>query len=199
MLERWLWKRRAALNFAVNPPSSTNKECELSTQPISSNASADAPEIGQYWPGQGGLYAGIVPAGEAHHHPRHLIVSVDEVDGVAWGGWHESETDARSSHDGSTNTWALMVCGHEHPAAQWAADYTKDGHADFHLPSRSELQFASVTMRNEFAPAWYWSSTEHSWATAWGRSFGDDEARRIVESKDASGRARAVRTIPVRE
>ncbi|HWX10395.1 MAG TPA: hypothetical protein VNZ04_00095 [Trinickia sp.] len=169
----------------------------MSTQPISNTASAAAPEIGQYWPGQGGLYAGIVPANEGHL-PRHLIVSVDEVDGVAWGGREESETDARSSHNGSTNTWALMVCGHEHPAAQWAADYTKDGHADFHLPSRSELQVAAVAMRNEFAPAWYWSSTQHSWATAWGRSFGDDEARRIVESKDVSGRARAVRTIPLR-
>ncbi len=171
----------------------------MSNLPISSTVSAITPEIGKYWPEQGGLYAGVVPAGEEHRHHRHLIVSVDEADDVAWGGWDASETDARSSHDGSTNTWALMVCGHAHPAAQWAADYTKDGHTDFHLPSRRELQVAAATMRDKFAPAWHWSSTEHSWATAWGHSFGDDEARLSVESKNASGHARAVRTIPVRE
>jgi hypothetical protein len=191
MLERWPW---IVERPRISP--STNKECELSTLPISSNLSEVTPGIGEYWPGQGGLYAGIMPGSEGHH-ARHLIVSVDEVDGVAWGGWNASETDARSSHDGSTNTWALMGCGHAHPAAQWAADYTKDGHTDFHLPSRRELEVAAGTMRDAFAPAWYWSSTEHSWATAWGRSFGNDEARRIVESKYESGRARAVRTIPV--
>ncbi|MEA3120876.1 MAG: hypothetical protein QOH33_417 [Paraburkholderia sp.] len=168
----------------------------MPTVPTLSIASEAAPEVGQYWPGQGGLYAGIVPVSDGQHS-RHLIVSIDEVDGVAWGGSNASETDARSLHDGSTNTWALMVCGHEHPAAQWAADYTKDGHADFHLPSRRELQVAAATMRDQFAPQWYWSSSEHGWATALGHSFGEDDAPRIVESKNVLGRARAVRTIPV--
>jgi hypothetical protein len=167
----------------------------MSTQPISNNETAVVPEIGQYWPGEGGIYAGIIPDYEGRH-PRHLIVSVDEVEGVEWGDEKEWEADARSPHDGATNTWALLGCGHTHPAAQWAADYTKDGHTDFHLPSRRELQAAAVSIGDTFAPAWYWSSTEHTWATAWGGSF---ENAKEIESKDALGRARAVRTIAVRE
>lgn len=89
------------------------------------------------------------------------------------------------------------MCGHEHPAAQWAADYTKDGHTDFHLPSRRELEVAAAAIRDELAPEWYWSSTQHTWATARGRSFAEADEHRTVESKNARERARAVRTIPV--
>lgn len=163
---------------------------------ISNAISVLEPKVGHYWPGQGGIYAGIMPDYEGNY-PRHLIVSADEVNDIEWGGWDEWEASAKSPHDGKTNTWALLVCGHEHPAAQWAADYTKDGHTDFHLPSRRELEVAAAAIRDELAPEWYWSSTQHTWATARGRSFAEADEHRTAESKNARGRARAVRTIPV--
>lgn len=154
------------------------------------------PKVGEYWPGQGGIYAGIIPDYQGYQS-RHLVVSVDEAVNVDWGGPKEHELDARSRDDGHANTWALSVCGHSHPAAEWAYDYTKDGHSDFHLPSRRELQIAASAIPDKFAPDWYWSSTEHSWPTALGRSFARDETYIDIKSKDELGRARAFRTIPV--
>jgi len=159
-----------------------------------SNLGIDAPNVGEYWVGQGGIYAGIMPD-YVGHSPQHLIFSVDEATSLEWGGYGAAEPDAQSLHDGNANSAALTKCMHRHPAAQWASDYTKDGHADFHLPSRKEWEIAGVTIQNTFARnAWYWSSSEHSRTSAYGINFNGMDAVHLYKSYP--GNARAVRTIP---
>jgi hypothetical protein len=152
------------------------------------------PAIGEYWFGQGGIYAGIMPD-FVGRNPLHLIFSVDEATGVRWGGYLANESGAMSSYDGAANTSALVASKYSHPAAEWAAEYVKDGHADFHLPSRQEWDVASVTIREQFLRNdWYWSSTQHSPTMAWGRNFNSIDLH--YSHKAFPGRARAVRTVP---
>ncbi|MGG1946006.1 hypothetical protein AB1286_14485 [Trinickia sp. NRRL B-1857] len=161
---------------------------------------ADAPPLGEYWTGQGGLYAGVIPDYEGHH-PRVLIVSEHEAVDVAWGGAGETEDGAHDRSNGRSNTQDLVGCrklSHAHDAARYAAHYERDGHKDFHLPSRSELDIAYKTINDTFEEtAWYWSSTEQTRLLAWGRNFGGAH----IESnfKDIRGRAVAVRTVPIIE
>ncbi|HEY3540667.1 MAG: hypothetical protein ACTHJZ_18210 [Trinickia sp.] len=154
-----------------------------------------APNVGEYWVGQGGIYAGIMPD-YVGHSPQHLIFSVDEKTNVQWGGYSVAEPDASSLHDGDSNTDALMRCPHWHPAARWASEYTKDGHSDFHLPSRIEWEVAAATIQDAFARgAWYWSSSGYSPTSAYGINFGG-MMDLVHLFKTFDGRARAVRTIP---
>lgn len=161
---------------------------------------ADAPKIGQYWIGQGGLYAGIMPDYEGNQ-PRILIVAENEAVNVPWGGVGGTEHGAQAEGDGAANTRGLVECpkrSHDHQAARFASDYEKDGHKDFYLPSKRELDVAYVTIRDAFhANDWYWSSTEKSATTVWGRSFGEFELDRLF--KHIPARARPVRSMPVIE
>lgn len=161
---------------------------------------ADAPPLGEYWAGQGGLYAGVIPDYNGRQ-PRVLIVGEHEAADVAWGGAGETEVGAHDRSNGQSNTHDLVNCrqlSHAHDAARYAAGYERDGHKDFHLPSRSELDIAYQTMNDAFEEtAWYWSSTEQTRLLAWGRNFGGAH----IESnfKDIRGRALAVRTVPIIE
>ncbi len=159
---------------------------------------ADAPKIGQYWPGQGGFYAGVMPDYEGHD-PRVLIVAHDEALRVAWGGSGGTEAGAKNEADGDANTRNLVDCrqiSHFHQAARFADIYEKDGHADFHLPSKRELDVIYVTVRGALdQTAWYWSSTEKSATLAWGRNFGGESIDTMF--KHMPGHALAVRTVPI--
>lgn len=160
----------------------------------------DAPNIGEYWKGQGGLYAGIMPDYEGNQ-PRVLIVAEDEAVDVPWGGVGATEAGAHAKDDGAANTRDLVNCGrlsHSHHAARFASGYEKDGHRDFYLPSRLELDVAYVTIRNAFDENdWYWSSTEQSATLAWGRNFGDVALDGLFKHMPA--RARPVRSMPIIE
>ncbi|WP_116135357.1 DUF1566 domain-containing protein [Trinickia diaoshuihuensis] len=159
---------------------------------------ADAPAIGQYWEGQGGIYAGIMPDYEGTE-PRFLIFAADEAGGVRWGGLGGLEERAGNTDHGWANTQQLAECRqrmHTHEAARFAATYEKDGHDDFYLPSKRELDVAYETIRDTFdATDWYWSSTEKSKILAYGRNFGDVDLTTMLKYID--GRARPVRSFPV--
>lgn len=159
---------------------------------------ADAPKLGEYWPGQGGLYAGVLPDYEGRQ-PRVLIVADDQAVEVPWGGAGDVERGAHDNADGYANTRDLIDCqvaSHFHHAARFAWTYEKDGHDDFYLPSKRELDAVNVTMRDTLDQAdWYWSSTERSPALAWGRNFGGAPIDTML--KHMPGRALAVRTVPV--
>jgi hypothetical protein len=164
----------------------------LMTQPI---ALADAPPIGQYWQGQGGIYAGIMPD-YVGHQPKHLIFSVDEAVDMKWGGTGQIEPGATSHYDGAANTRALVASETPYPVAQWADKYEKDGHTDFHLPSHLELQVAATTIADQLSPdGWYWSSTDDSEYMVPVQGFGTADFDRYFKHMTAN--ARAVRTIPV--
>ena len=159
---------------------------------------ADAPAVGQYWEGQGGIYAGIMPD-YAGTQPRFLIVAMDEAVDVEWGGTGWTETGALDTDNGAMNTKHLDGCRsvfHNHDAAYFAAQYEQDGHKDFYLPARRELDVAYETIRDRFdATDWYWSSTEQSKLMAYGRNFGEIDLPQLFKSMKA--RARPVRSMPV--
>jgi hypothetical protein len=161
-------------------------------------APADAPAIGQYWEGQGGIYAGIMPD-YVGTQPRFLIFAADEAVDLTWGGGGSSESGALDTDYGTANTKHLAECRryrHDHEAAKFAKEYEKDGHRDFYLPSKRELDVAYQTIRDQFDPMdWYWSSTEQSKLGAYARNFGEVDLRTFF--KDLKARVRPVRSMPV--
>lgn len=154
------------------------------------------PAIGQYWPGQGGVYMGTVPA-IAHLPARHLIFGNEAPQSLTWGPYGTTVDGANSRIDGAANTAAILAHkaahGGEFLAAEWAAAYTADGHTDFHLPSQADLFFASLQPTALFALAWHWSSTQGSSNGAFIQSFESGDSG--WGGKDNDYRVRAVRWI----
>lgn len=149
------------------------------------------PEIGEYWTGEGGYYAGIWthPSGAEYH----LIVAPVEFD-VAAANWTETTGEvpgARSNVNGPENTAALLALSKQAWAAEFCAGTSIDGHSDFYLMScgtydwdvdggrdASEALFivnalgAGSSSPNfgssgpqAFQADFYWSSTEHSYSS----------------------------------
>ncbi len=148
------------------------------------------PAIGEVWPGQGGIYAGIVPArngAEAYH----LIIG-EEIGRFQWGPYGE-ESPATSLIDGHANTLVLLEHG-EHPAAKAAAAHTADGHSDFYLPAAAELYEAWLNLGDKDW-YWVWSSSQRSAYDAFSMHFGDgcqDYGAKLNEL-----RVRPVRRLPI--
>lgn len=131
------------------------------------------PRIGQQWPGQGGVYAGLI-RGEGDQPDYYLIVANEEAEGLEFGGYGKTVDGTNSSLDGAANTQALITSEHAHPAAEWAAKHTADGHSDFYLPSRNELRLCYANAPEPFSKDdWYWSSTQDSAHYAWMQYFDD--------------------------
>ncbi|WP_110970829.1 DUF1566 domain-containing protein [Pseudomonas huaxiensis] len=126
------------------------------------------PEIGQPWPGQGGINGGFVPAiGDVPAH--YLIFAHEDVGEHEWGG-RNKESKATSRHDGKVNTDILIAEG-GHPAAEAARAHQADGHADFDLPAASQLYQAWV--HGLIAEGAYWSSSQRSASLAFFMDFDD--------------------------
>jgi hypothetical protein len=147
------------------------------------------PALGEYWAGEGGIFAGFMPDGDGSQYP--LIVSVDDFAPVEWGAYGEDEPGAKSDVDGWCNTLALLESCHSHPAAQLASGYTKDGHSDFFLPAKRQISLCMATIPEKFGKAWYWTSTQYSAYHAWGQSFGGGYQSNAY--KHGKGRVRLVR------
>lgn len=152
---------------------------------------SDPPAYGEYWPGQGGFYAGMVPP--LHGAPaRHLIFSESQADALKWGAYGEDRPGARSHFDGKANTAALLIAV-DHPAAAWAAGIEADGHKDFYLPSQLELMIAFVCAGHRFRKeGWYWSSTQTSAHRAFVQGFQNGGSKWL--DKASEYQARAVRS-----
>lgn len=155
----------------------------------------DTPSIGQPWPEQGGIYAGLM-RGANGQPDYHLVVPAGAkafVQKIKWGGYEKDEPGAACEYDGQANTLALVNSKHSHPAAEWAAALEIDGHADFYLPSCRELALCYANLPELFEKAWHWSSTQCSPYYAWIQDFGggsQDFGRKGYEV-----RARAVRRV----
>ena len=127
---------------------------------------AAVPEIGQPWPGQGGINGGYVPAiGAVPAH--YLIFASEDVGEHEWGG-RNKESNATSRHDGKANTDALIAEG-GHPAAEAARAHQADGHADFDLPAASQLYQAWA--HGLITDGYYWSSSQRSAYVAFYMAF----------------------------
>lgn len=117
------------------------------------------PAIGEYWAGQGGIYAGVQQ--EEDGRLCHKIFAAVDVGSFAWGE-HGTETTATSKSNGVLNTCILRDTDGSFPAAEAAGNYTADGHHDFVLPSIGELNHAWQFIPDSFAQAAYWSSSQRS-------------------------------------
>lgn len=157
------------------------------------------PAPGAYWPGQGGIYCGTLPA--AHGLPaRHLIFgTTDAPERLTWGEYGTQVPGADSRLDSRANTAALLAhkaTGKSHPAAEWAAAYSADGHTDFHLPSQADLFMASLACPQQFnQQSWYWSSTQDGRSLAFVQDF--EYGNSFWYGKDDDFVVRAARWIQV--
>lgn len=157
-------------------------------------ASLAVPNVGEYWEGQGGIYAGFI-RGDKGGPGWHLIVPTHPsatADSIKWGPYN-IDVGTSSPTDGRANTLALALLGIEYEAATWATDLEIEGHTDFYLPSRRELALAEVNVADLFVKGWYWTSTQSSADFAWGQDFGGGGQHGAY--KGYPGRARAVRRL----
>ena len=137
-------------------------------------APSTIPEIGQPWPGQGGLNGGFVHArGDVPAH--YLIIAAKDIGGREWGG-RGVEVKGLGKTDGYTNTQVLIGNDDErkYPAADACAEYQADGHHDFYLPAAAELYHCWVNCPDVFAQdCYYWSSSQRSANSAFTMTFVD--------------------------
>lgn len=127
------------------------------------------PRIGEFWPEQGGVNAGLM-RGVNGQSDYYLIVPTDPAASfdAEWGGYGENEACSKDDFDGLANTRALVASKHEHPAAECCAALTLDGHSDFYLPAKRELQLCAANVPELFdRHDWHWSSTQRSAINAW--------------------------------
>lgn len=127
------------------------------------------PALGEYWPGQDGIYAGVrqYPEGLCH-----VIFAATDAGKHAYGEYG-TEVEAISRHDGRENTAVLVSRDGSHPAADAAYAFTCDGHSDFYLPSIGELNHAWQYIPESFDGGWYISSTQRSAYGAYSMDFED--------------------------
>lgn len=171
----------------------TNAAAPSAPAPIVATTTLTPPAPGQPWPGQGGIYICTLPA-QFGLPARHLLVGTNEAEDLTWGPYGEEAASATSQTDGRANTAALTASGKGHPAAVWASQYTEDGHADYHLPSRIELLMCYLHAPQVFKTSdWYWSSSQSSRHFAWCQAF--EYGSSYACFKDYEFRARAVRSI----
>lgn len=158
-------------------------------------ANNDAPAIGTYWEGQGGVYAGVM-RGEDGMPDYHLIVpTAAAVLGVklAWGGHGTESSDCGLRRDGMANNIALMEG--DHPAAQFCANLEVEGHSDLYLPAISELALCMANVPELFEKEWHWSSSQRSAYGAFTMYFA--AGSQFSTAKSLELRVRPVRRLPI--
>ncbi|MDR9749877.1 DUF1566 domain-containing protein [Pseudomonas sp. SZMC_28357] len=149
------------------------------------------PALGEVWPGEGGIYAGVMPArGDA---PAYRMILGAELGRFEWGPYAE-EAPVTGLIDGFTNTLVLIESDDEYPAAKAAYEHEADGHNDFYLPAVAELYeiWLNLNGKND---GWVWSSSQRSANYAFHMHFGDGTQSYGV--KDGELRVRPVRRLPI--
>lgn len=147
-------------------------------------------KIGQHWPEQGGIFAGIM-RGENEAPDYYLVLSTEKADDIEWGKCGEKIEGADSKFDGLANTQALNQ--HDCPAAKWAKSVSADGHSDFYLPAPRELSLLYANVPEHIDSLWHWSSQQFSAYNAWSQNF--DDGYQLFDFKDRKLAARAVRRV----
>ncbi len=155
-----------------------------------------APRIGQPWPEQGGVYAGIM-AGHDGQPDYHLIVATAELGEIAntpWGEYGKKIKGADSYFDGRANTAAMVAADNDLGKRITALQI--EGHADYHLPSQAEIHLMAANLKDQFdQDDWFWTSTQYSANSAWVQYFYDGGQH--LGLKYTEGRARAVRRLEI--
>jgi Protein of unknown function (DUF1566) len=154
------------------------------------------PRISQPWPGQGGIYAGIM-AGRDGQPDYHLISAPADqgsFEDIEWGSYGKSVEGADSYFDGRANTTAMAAAGLELGTRIRAL--VINGHDDYYLPSQAEMHLLAANLKDQFEQDdWYWTSTQYSSDRAWCQSF--RHGNQTTRNKDVEARARAVRRLVI--
>jgi hypothetical protein len=115
----------------------------VANEPGPATASATPPAIGEYWPGQGGTYAGIA-RGRDGEPDYHLILAAEApTTGFKWQA-----------------------------ALEFSKTIVIDGHKDFAVPSRWESALLYANLQDKLdQDNWHWTSTQSSEYRAFYQSF----------------------------
>lgn len=125
--------------------------------------SSNIPPIGDLWPGQGGIYAGMIRSREGSIS-QHLIVYPEALDESNWT-----------------------------TATEWAKKLELEGHSDFTLPWRREQSVLFGNVPELFKPEYYWSREQHAEGNEYAWCQGFDVGGQDFKRKHFRLRARAVR------
>lgn len=117
------------------------------------------PPIGEYWPGQGGVYAGQVREDDGTCY--HQILA-------------DSKPIGRLDHAAAT---------------KWAASLAIDGHSDFVLPTQRGAALLYANLSHLFEKVWHWTSTNYSESCAWVCLFDDGYQGNDHEDDGTAARA----------
>ena len=144
-------------NFQASPPSMAGAFfASLLRDEPDTPPPAARPQIGDYWEGQGGIFAGDFRSGDGSIYGL-IVAQEQDIGRATWGPSCQLEL---SGSDGLANTKALLDnC----PAAKLAAGYTRDEHSDFYLPALRELLLSAANLHDTFGTeSYYWTSTNYS-------------------------------------
>jgi len=133
----------------------------------------NVPKIGEPWPGQGGVYAGVM-RGHGGKPDYHLILAVDpsaKFEELEWGERGAKIEGSDDEWDSQANTHAIMQCEGDFAAAGAAINVFVDGHRDFYLPSKRESALLYANLPDQFEGGWHWTSTQVSAYSAAVQSF----------------------------
>ena len=130
--------------------------------PAITTSSDTPPRIGERWPSQGGIYAGTCRATDGGADHHLILCEAKPADELNWQA-----------------------------TLGWAASLSTEGHADWSLPTRAESSVLFGNLRDQFDPAWHWTSEQCSANAAWFQDFSNGLQNYL--DKPSEGRARAVR------
>ncbi|MCI3945501.1 hypothetical protein K0038_02543 [Pseudomonas syringae] len=123
---------------------------------------SSVPALGAYWPGEGGVNAGLMRGIDGGRDYYLIVPTGDDLGELKFGGYGVEIDGAGSASDGLANTQALVASEQKHPAALACVKFSADGKEDFYLPARRELQLAEANVPEVFAKGWHWSSSQRS-------------------------------------
>lgn len=161
-------------------------------------AANDIPSIGEYWPGEGGIYAGVMRGENGNPDYRLIVPTHESVKGkkLAYGGYEVDEPEASSRRDGLANTLHLVEgSAQDHPAAKWCDELTIEGHNDLYLPAIDELALCMATVPDLFEKAWHVSSSQRSADLAFTMHFEGGDQYNGVKGYECF--VRPVRRLPI--
>ena len=157
----------------------------------------NVPKIGEPWPGQGGVYAGVM-RGHGGKPDYHLILAVDhrgQFKDLEWGERGVKIAGADDEWDGQANTKAIFDAAGKFPAADAAAKVSIDGYNDFYLPSKRESALLYANLPERFEGCWHWTSTQVSAYNAAIQSFSNGD--QLSYDKVDELRVRVVRRLTI--
>lgn len=149
------------------------------------------PKISEYWPGQGGTYAGIIRDGNRQWHL--ILADQQHTIEAEWGTYPNHIPGEFSRRDGRHNTALILAAEPDNTIAGHVTALLIDGHKDFYWPAECENNLLFTNLPEHLAGNWHWSSTQFSARYAWIQDF--EDGYQDIYDKGYSLAARAVRRI----